>query len=32
MMDSDKFDWIIGGLSWATLIGVVLLFLLGVIE
>lgn len=30
MMDPDKFDWIIGGLCWATLIGVVLLFVFGV--
>lgn len=31
-MGPDRFDWIIGGLSWATLIGVVLLFLLGVLD
>lgn len=32
MMDPDKFDWIIGGLSWATLVIVTLLFVFGVLE
>lgn len=31
MMDPDRFDWIIGGLCWLTLVVIALLFVFGVI-